>query len=417
MGLNVRDMIDKPAQDEVDSLIDLPGLATQAETLRAHALEEAKKLRNPNAPPWREKNILCLSGGGSYGAFSAGALYGWSARGTRPEFDVVTGISTGSLIAPFAFLGSAYDEPMKTFYTKLETKDIYKVRYVRGLWSESFADNSPLAKQIDTVLTPDLICAIAQEHMKGRRLYVGTTVAESKRFVIWDIGAIACKGRPQDRELIKQILLGSSAIPGFFPPQHITVDLDGRCLTERHVDGSVSQSLFMYPPYVPAEYRSKNPNHDLAGSNVYCIVAGKLYADPQPVKQTALDLAGKQVSAVLYAQTRGDLQRIYTATLLSGMNFYMTSIPTEADIPPSCTEFKIPELAAMFNEGCRLASEDHLWRRTPPGVAPGENANVRTGTCLTYEQRGPLSPPPRTGRGRTVYPLTDQGIPAVPPSK
>jgi hypothetical protein len=306
---------------------------------------------------------------------------------------------------------------MKTFYTTLENKNLYKTRYVRGLWNESFADNSRLAEKIDQVLTPDLVCAIAQEHMKGRRLFIGTTAAETNRFVIWDIGAIACNGRPQDRDLIKQVLLGSSAIPGFFPPQHITVDLDGRCLTERHVDGGVSKSLFIHTPYVPPEHRSKNPNHDLAGANVYCIVAGKLYSDPQPTKQSSLDLAGKEVSAVLYAQTRGDLQQIYTTTLLTGMNFYMTSFPIEAEIPASSTEFKIPSLVGMFTVGYGMACEDRLWRRTLPGVAPGENANVRTGVCLTYEQRGPLSPPPRTGRRGPVYPTTEQGIPTVPPIK
>jgi predicted acylesterase/phospholipase RssA len=410
-------MIDKPAQDEVDAMVDLPGMAAQAELLRLHAVEDARRNRNPNAPPFREKNVLCLSGGGSYGAFSAGVLCGWSARGTRPEFDVVTGISTGALLAPYAFLGSEYDERMKTFYTTLETRDIYKTRYVRGLWGESFADNGPLAEKVDEVLTPDLVCAIAREHMRGRRLYVGTTAAETKRFVVWDLGAIACKGRPQDRELIKQVLLASSAIPGFFPPQHITVDLDGRCLTERHVDGSVSQSLFLHAPYVPPEYRSKNPNHDLAGVNVYCVVAGKLYADPQPVRRTALDIAGQQISAVLYAQTRGDLQRIYTATILNGMNFYMTAIPTECPIPSSSTDFKIPELIGMFRQGYDMACRDQLWRRTPPGVAPGENANERTGVCLTYEQRGPQSPPPKSGRGVPLYPMNQQGFPVAPPVK
>jgi hypothetical protein len=255
---------------------------------------------------------------------------------------------------------------------------------------------------------------LAQEHQKGRRLYIGTTAAEAKRFVVWDIGAIACKGRPQDRELIKQILLGSSAIPGFFPPQHITVELDGKCLTERHVDGSVSRSLFMHVPYVPPEHRSKNANHDVAGANVYCIVAGKLYADPQPNKPMVLAMLGQEISGMIYAQTRGDLRWIFTNTMLTGMNFYMTSIPIEYPAPISATAFEIPAMIGMFNEGFKMVCEDRVWRRTLPGVELGENANQRTGTCLTFVQRGANAPSGPEGRQN---PPPNEGIPAVPPKK
>ena len=412
-GLNVRDMIDQPTQLEADSLIDTAQLGADAQRLRNNAVDEAKKNRNPNAQPWREKNILCLSGGGSFGAFSAGILCGWTAKGTRPTFDVVTGISTGALIAPFAFLGPAYDEQMKTFYTTLESKDLYKQKLLRGLCGEALADNTKLSQRVDDVLTPQLLKELEEEHRKGRRLYVGTTAAESKRFVIWDIGAIACKGRPQDKLLIKQILLGSSAIPGFFPPQHITVDLDGQCLTERHVDGGVSQALFMAPPYVPPEQRSKNANHDLAGANVYAIIAGKLYADPQKIKPMALVLAAQEVSAMIYAQTRGDLQRMFTTTMLTGMNFHMTAIPTEYPAPTSSTAFEIPAMVGMFNEGHKMICEDRVWRKTAPGTAPGENANYRSGTCLTFQVRGPLSP--KSTNSKPFQSL--QGIPAVPEIK
>jgi hypothetical protein len=407
-------MIDKSAQDEAESLIFRDELVSDAEKVRKEAIEEAKKNRNPNAPPWLEKNILCLSGGGSYGAFSAGVLCGWTCKGTRPNFDVVTGISTGALIAPFAFLGSAYDEQLKTFYTTLETKDLYIKQLIRGLFRESLADNYKLARKVDEVLTTQLISELAKEHQKGRRLYIGTTDAETKRFVVWDIGAIASKGRARDRDLIKQILLGSSAIPGFFPPQHITVELDGQCLTERHVDGSVSRPLFLHVPYVPPEYRSKNANHDLAEANVYCIIAGKLDADPQPIKPRALDIAGQEISAMIHAQTRGDLRRIFMTTVLAGMNFYMTSIPIPYSTPTSATEFEIPAMVGMFNEGFRLSSGDKVWRRTPPGVERGENANERTGTSLTFVQRGAYQPP--GPRGREIY-LSEEGIPVIPPKK
>jgi hypothetical protein len=414
LGMNTRDMVDKVQQDEYDALMDIQDFAVRADRMRKAAFETAMKERNPNAPPYREKNILSLSGGGSFGAFSAGIVCGWTAKGDRPNFDVVTGISTGALIAPFAFLGPAYDDQLKKFYTTLTDKDLYKMKPVRGLFRESLADNSPLAEQVDRVLSQQVITEIALEHQKGRRLYIGTTAAESKQFVVWDIGAIASRGRCEDRELIKQILLGSSAIPGVFPPQHISVDVDGTCVTERHIDGGVSQALFIFPPYVPPEHRSKNQNTDLAGVNLYLVVAGKLYADLEKIKPMALNLVGKEISAMIYAQTRGDLQRMYTTSMLTGMNYYLASIPPEYPAPTSGMAFNIPALTGMFNEGYRMVTEGVAWRRTPPGVGPGENLNLRAGTCLTYQVRGPISRSDKGPAPFIPYPSSNEGIPAVP---
>jgi hypothetical protein len=408
--MNTRDMVDRTQQDEFDALIALDDLPARADLMRKAAFEKAMKERNP-ASPFREKNVLALSGGGSYGAFSAGVVCGWTAHGDRPDFDVVTGISTGALVAPFAFLGPAYDEQLKTFYTQLENKDIYKMHLIRGLFGESLATNEPLAKKVEEALSPQMVCEIAQEYQRGRRLYIGTTAAESKRFVVWDIGAIACRGRPEDRQLIIQILLGSSAIPGVFPPQHITLDVDGTCVTERHVDGGVSQAIFFFPPYVPPEFRSKDPNVDLAGVNLYLVVAGKLYTDQEKIKPMALNLVGKQITAMIYAQTRGDLTRHYTTAMLTGMNYFLSATPPEYPIPSSSMEFNYEALSGLFNEGYRLSSQG-IWRRTPPGVEPGESFNVRAGTRLTYQIRGPIS---RTDKGPAPrYPSSSGGIPAVP---
>src|ERR1700722_5489123 len=357
LGMNTRDMVDKAQQDEYDALMDIKDFPVRADKMRKVAFEIAMKERNPNAPPYREKNVLSLSGGGSFGAFSAGIVCGWTARGDRPNFDVVTGISTGALIAPFAFLGPAYDDQLKRFYTTLTDKDLYKMKPVRGLFREALADNTPLAERMEEVLTQQVMTEIAFEHQKGRRLYIGTTAAESKQFVVWDIGAIASRGRCEDRDLIKQILLGSSEIPGVFPPQHIAVDVDGKCVTERHIDGGVSQALFIFPPYVAPEHRSKNQNTDLAGTNLYLVVAGKLYADLEKIKPMAMNLVGKEISAMIYAQTRGDLQRMYTMSMLTGMNYYMTSIPPEYPAPTSGMAFNVPALTGMFNEGYRIVTE------------------------------------------------------------
>jgi hypothetical protein len=152
----------------------------------------------------------------------------------------------------------------------------------------------------------------------------------------------------------------------------------------------------------------------LAGANVYLVVAGKLYADQEKIKPLAFELVGKEISAAIYAQTRGDLQRWYTTCMLTGMNYYSTSIPPEYPAPISGMAFTIPALTGMFNEGFRIACEGIAWRRTPPGVGPGENLNLRAGTCLTYQIRGPISRSAKGPQPFVPYPASSQGIPARP---
>lgn len=374
-GLNTRDLYDIPAQANADR---------ETEPLFHSELIRRQRQRGPT--PSNGRSVLCLSGGGSYGAYSAGIVCGWTCRGDRPCFDVVTGISTGALIAPFAFLGSAYDAELETFYTTMRTSDVYRLRPIRGLFTEALADNSPLARKLDKAITPDMVDAIAIEHARGRRLYVGTTEVEGRRFVAWDVGAIACRGTPEARELIVQIMLGSSAIPGFFGPQHIPVTVDGRRYVERHVDGGVSQALFFRPPYLPPGI--SNLEDALKGTNVYAVVAGKLYADAEVIKPRSLTVAAQTTSTVLYAQCRGDLMRLWTVCQLTGMNYKMTAIPAEYPAPKTSTDFDASMLRGMFDEGVRQIRVG-LWRTSPPGMEPGEEMLVREGTYLIEQPRVP----------------------------
>jgi hypothetical protein len=397
-GINTRDLIDPPAQEEQDRLMNLRA----AERFAAQVRDDLKA----KAPPGRPvRNVLCLSGGGSLGAYSAGVLCGWTERGDRPCFDVVTGISTGALIAPLAFLGPGYDPLLKEFYTTLENRDVYRLHPVRGLLGEALADNAPLARLIDRVISPEIIAEVAEAHRRGRRLYVGTTEEEGKRFVVWDLGAIACRNGPGDAALIRQVLLGSAAIPGFFPASKIDVWVDGRCFTERHTDGGVSEGIFFRPPYAPPGQPGDPAVPDMAGTQVWAIVAGKIYADPEVVKDRSLANAGKSVSTILYAQTRGDLQRMYLLCLLNGMDLHIAAIPTGYPDPPNPTEFKPEATTALFEEGRRVVLSPEAWRSTPPGALrdEGEAVLCRNGRCLTYQPRGPVLPI-RAPRGWFVPP-------------
>lgn len=368
-GLNTRDLVDPAAQGRADAA--LAGLDL-SDAIRGASEAAVARAGAAAHPP---RNVLCISGGGAYGAYPAGVLCGWTESGFRPCFDVVTGISTGALIAPFAFLGPKYDSSIREFYTETRTRDIYTKRPVRGLVSESLADNAPLRKRIDRLVTPEFVAEIAEAHRGGRRLYIGTTELEGRRFIVWDIGGIAGRGRDDDRELIRDILTASSAIPGFFPPVRIAVNVDGRSFVEKHGDGGVTQAIFFRPPWPP--------DRSAAGTRVWCVVAGKLYVDAAPIRPRALAIATSSVSDIIYAQTRGDLQRIFTLTRLNGLEFRMTAIPDEFPAPAESTDFEPKAMRAMFDEGFRLARTGAAWRDSPPGLAPREAPQERAGTCLT----------------------------------
>lgn len=407
-GMNSRDLIDTRAQADSEELIGVDRFVRVTGERGARLREELLK----NAPPGRpERNVLCLSGGGSFGAYSAGVLCGWTERGDRPVFDVVTGISTGSLISPFAFLGPKYDAQLKEFYTTLTNDDIFKQRPVRGLLGgEAFADTGPLREKIGQVITAEMMAELAAAHQAGRRLFVGTTEVEGGRFVLWDIGEIASRNGPGDRDLIIDVLMGSSALPGIFPPAKIDVYVDGQCYTERHQDGGMSQGVFFHPPYVPPGERNAQTLNPV-GTNVYVIMAGKLYTDPAVVQGNALSGAGQAVSTVLTSEVRGDLMRMWTYCTVNGMAFRMTAIPPEFVDVGSGAEFDPKVMTGLFEEGRRQVCAGTAWRTNPPGTGFGELPQMRSGRCLTFVPRGPQLPingpkktkiPPRVSNGVPV---------------
>ena len=371
--------------------------AIRAEDLYAFADKTRTSLKPDVLPP--KKTILILTGGGSYGAYSAGVLYGWSESGQRPTFDVVTGTSTGSLIGCFAFLGSAYDADMRRAYTCMHNDDLYrKRRFPVSILSESLADSAPMARLIAESITDERVQAMAAEHRKGRRFYVGTSDLDTRRGVVWDIGALAVRDTPGDRELVRNILLASCSIPGFFPPVKIPVYVDGVRHVERHVDGVTSSSLFFAPPWIPPEQRASLPPTWLYGSEIYVLVAGKLYADPSAVKARTVAIASQAVSTILYEQTRSELHRLYLLSILTGMNFNLSSIPQDAQTPSSATEFHPDEMGPLFEEGANWAKCDRKWRDTPPGYGPGERPKYRAGITLTDTgRRSPTTGPGEEG--------------------
>ena len=236
---------------------------------------------------------------------------------------------------------------------------------------------------IEESITDERIAAVAEEHRKGRRFYIGTSDLDTRRAVVWDMGAIATRNTPADRKLIRDILLATAAIPGFFPPVRIPVTVDGVGYVERHVDGNTSSSMYFVPPYVPPEARKTLPPSWLHGSNLYILVAGKLYADPTPIKARTFSIASNAVSTILYDQTRSDLHKLFLLSVQTGMNYNMTSIPKDLPVTTDSTDFNPVEMSRMFEAGVEWARTNRKWRQTPPGYEPGEGSKYRTGTVLT----------------------------------
>ena len=317
-----------------------------------------------------------------YGAYTAGVLKGWTASGTRPTFDVVTGISTGSLIAPFAFLGPEYDDFLQTRYTTVTSENIYQIRsWVTLLWSDSIAESDPLREMIAREVDEALLDKIAEAHAKGRRLYIGTTNLDSKRLVVWDMGAIASSRRPGRVKLFQTIILASCSVPGVLPPVSIDVSLNGVRESELHADGSVTASVFadLYMLRAPRPPGGAPETQPVEGANVYAIVAGKIYADPVRVKKALFSVTGQSLLTVLQARADGDLMRLFLMATLSGGRFHLAAVPQDMPIAANALNFEPATMRSLFDVGYRYAAEGKAWRGTPPGVEPDEQTLPRSG--------------------------------------
>ncbi|MFM8274951.1 MAG: patatin-like phospholipase family protein [Gemmata sp.] len=330
------------------------------------------------------QHVVALSSGGLYGAYSAGVLSGWTAAGGRPEFDVVTGTSTGALIAPFAFLGGDYDAQAMKLYTGVRTDDIFKVRaWVTIPFRDSLATSAPLRRLIAAQITPELLQRIATEHKKGRRLYVGTTELRTKRAVIWDMGAIAALPRAEGGPLFRDVLLASASIPGVLPPMAFRLQVDGRPVTEWHVDGSTTAPLFMPPGVFAAATARPDTDPMRATANFYAIVAGKVYPDEGPVRRRILPVLSTSTEAVLSAHCRAELANTYWQSRLAGMRYHMIALRQDAVIHANtAVSFDRQVMTQLYVEGYRDGQAGPGWAYVPPALSPCDGNFTRGGPRL-----------------------------------
>ncbi len=315
----------------------------------------------------KEHSYLALSGGGANGAFGAGLMLGWTDSGIRPEFTMVTGISTGALIAPFAFLGPAYDEALKEIYTGVSTKDILTPRRIlTGLTSDALADSAPLQNLIAKYVTPQLLEALAAEYGKGRQLNIGTTNLDASRPVIWNITRIAASGHPKSLELIHKLLLASASIPVAFPPVLIEVEADGRRFDELHVDGGGSSQIFLYP--LGIDWRRIEEKLKVQGiPNAYLIRNGQFKEPYEPVEPSVTSIAGQSINSLLASQGIGDMYRVYFATKRDGLSYHLAHIPEDFTEQPK-EPFDTEHMRKLFNLAYKLAKDGYPWLKYPPGA-------------------------------------------------
>jgi predicted acylesterase/phospholipase RssA len=360
-----------PADDPCEPLAVMPpaAMACLPDTAPFDPAASACPMRRP-------KNILVLSGGGAYGAYTAGFLNGWSQTGTRPEFDVVTGISTGALIAPYAFLGTEYDSKLGRLYTGVQPEDIFRIRsWFLIPFRDSVATSAPLKKLLESQITPELMNSIAAEHRKGRRLYVGTTNLDTRRLIVWDMGAIACRPCPEGCLLFRDVLMASCAVPGMLPPVKFELEVDGRLVTELHGDGGATAQLFM-PSHVFA-MADKNE-----AGNIYTLVAGKLYPDAAPVRAKILPVLGASANSLIYAYCRADVSNLYGQARASGMKYHLTSLRADYPTLENSVDFNRERMQQLFDEGVSQGSAGPSWRPGPPAISPGDGDFIRNGLRL-----------------------------------
>ena len=311
-------------------------------------------------------NFLALSGGGDDGAFGAGLLNGWTDAGNRPEFRLVTGVSTGALIAPFAFLGSKYDAQLKKFFTSTSPNDILEKRNLMAVvFDDALADNKPLWYLLEKEINADMLREIAQEHEKGRRLFISTTNLDTRLSVIWNMTKIAASGHPQSLELFRKIMMASAAIPAAFPPVMIDVVVGDKQYQEMHVDGGASREVFIYPvKFKLNEFAAKANAH--RERKMYIIRNSRLDPDWAEVDRRTYSIAEKAIASLIRTQGIGDLFRLYATSQRDGVDYNLAYIPSTFKTL-HIEEFDTNYMRELFKLGYEAAAAGYPWEKVPPG--------------------------------------------------
>ncbi|MEM1385339.1 MAG: patatin-like phospholipase family protein [Pseudomonadota bacterium] len=316
-----------------------------------------------------ENDIIAFSGGGPDGAFGAGLLAGWTARGDRPEFHLVTGVSTGAILALYAYLGPEYDETLREIYTTFETDDLVTPAIFAGLTAgTALLDARGYRDLIERYIDDAIIAKLAEEHRKDRILLLGTTNIDASRPVIWNIGAIADSGHPQAKRLIHDVIQASSAIPAAFPPVLIPVIADGKRHDEMHVDGGATAQVVLFSPQL--RFRDLDEALEVqVNRRIWIVINNQLKKPYGPVRPRVFSIAAKAASSLIGGSGNGDVYRIFAIAQRDGADLNIVSIPRSfalvADEP-----FDPAYMGALYDLGAQIGLEGESWNAYPPDFAP-----------------------------------------------
>lgn len=320
--------------------------------------------------------FLAISGGGDNGAFGAGLLNGWTTAGNRPQFKLVTGISTGALTAPFAFLGPAYDAKLKEFYTTTSTKDIMEERSLLAfLTSDALNDTRPLWKQLKKHITSDLLDAIAEEYEKGRLLLAATVNLDARYPIIWNLTKIAASSDPKALELFRAVMIASASIPVAFPPVMIDVEAGGQQYQEMHVDGGTMGQVFVYPPSLDVQEAARKAGIERE-RKLYIIRNSRLDPDWANVERRVMSITERALNSMIQSQGIGDLYRIFIISQRDGLDYNLAYIPATFKVQKE-EAFDPVYMGQLFDVGYELAAKGYPWQKLPPSYDPPNDADAR----------------------------------------
>jgi predicted acylesterase/phospholipase RssA len=343
-----------PFSESTDEFAGVPGIP--GARFWADCISDFEQALPPESGPW-----LILSEGGEDGAYGAGVLSGWTKEGSRPVFSVVTGASTGALIAPYAFLGADYDERLYQQYTTVTAADIVELRATR----ESMFDDWPLASLIAKIITPELLRNIADEHQRGRRLFVVTTNLDAARPVIWNMGVIAAQGGEEGLRLFRQVLLASASIPGMFQPVMIEVQANGQHFQEMHADGGAAAPFYVAPETVLLG----GADHRLPASAIYIVINGKLTPEFQITDRTAASILGRSIGVALKAAARAEIMAVHSVARRQGIDVSVAAV-APAFSYETHGPFDTQRMKALFDIGFEQARNRAAFRnQLEPGSA------------------------------------------------
>ncbi|SHH20818.1 patatin-like phospholipase family protein [Ferrimonas marina] len=312
-------------------------------------------------------SILALSGGGANGAFGAGVINGLYDSGQLADYSVVTGISAGSLIAPFVFVGGEQIHQLQEVMLGIDDKMVLgKRNFFNALLKDAFTNGKNMYEFIAEVYSPKMIEQIAEQHRAGRRLLIGTTQFDSGQLVVWNLGQIANSDLANRDALIHQVLAASSSIPGVFPPQFINVMANGAVMEELHVDGGLSEQMFFQPANV--DYRKISEAQGLTETpQVHVIRNGMLKMPYSPTKDKGMALLNRSLKSLTIQQSRGDLYRMMYFSEVSDLSLSFTFIDDDFDGKKTTKAmFDQDYMQALYDYGYNKAVQNTLWAEQLP---------------------------------------------------